>query len=97
MTHKAYLVVSLKPNGTPFPNVCNVDIYSSPANGLTSAGGIVYADVLFAEGVSYGDAHVNLLALIEKHSLFAWVRPWVDQSENAHRAKYFWQVMPHGR
>jgi len=91
---KAYLVIIMQHNGTPFPNVRNVGIYSSNALGLTSAGpDFFYVDAFQSSGVSYHEAHKNLVAYIMHHPMFSWARPWVDTSEEAHAAKYYWQIM----
>lgn len=95
MSQKAYLVATLKNVGTPFPVVSNVGIYSSSALGLTT-GYIdeVYADLLYAEGPSYSEAAARLVELIEKVPTMSWVLPWIDNSAEAHSAKYYWQILP---
>lgn len=95
ITHKAYLVVTLRNIGTPYPIVTNVGIYSSSAGGLTiGAADEVYADVASHVGASFSDAACSLRDFIEKCPALSWVLPWINTSEDAHSAKYWWQIVP---
>lgn len=91
----AYVVLTLRNVGTPFPVVVSAGIYSSNSSGLTGAGkDLFYADLFHMEGEDYQQAHDDVVSYIKTAPHLAWLVPWVDKSEDAHMARYYWQVLP---
>lgn len=93
---RAYLVATLQNVGTPVPVVVHVGIYSSSANGLTGpmSKNQIYVDIVHHEADDYGQAEDELIAWIRDFPPLSWAIPWVEKSEDAHRARYFWQQLP---
>ena len=58
--HTAHLIVHLSRSGA----VTGWGIYNCEPGGLTTHGGIVYAELMRVAGKSYADARVNLLATL---------------------------------
>jgi len=76
----AYLVMSFKVV-KGIPRFRGVGIYSEPANSLTRMGGIEYADLMDYPGDSYGESHDKLLSYIMSQPHYAWMHPFLGNSE----------------
>lgn len=83
----AYLVVRLKPNGTPFPTFNGFGIYSEPGESLTACFEL-FATVMSMSGDSYADAQLQLLTVLKSTpSMWAMYGPWLNPSREAHMAR----------
>lgn len=76
----AYLVMSFKVV-KGIPRFKGIGIYSEPANSLTRMGGIEYAGLMDYPGKSYDESHRNLLAYIMSQPHYAWMHPFLGDSE----------------
>lgn len=62
--------------------------FSSPPWTLSAAGSIFHTIYYQVEADSYDEAHDRLLDICRNFPAFAWIWPWVDPSEEAHRKRY---------
>jgi hypothetical protein len=90
---KAYLnlILDASREGT-FPPVIGVAIHSSPPEGLTNIGRLVYANMLSCDGKDYGEARENMLKYLHEMRGWEWILPWLEDGMEAHAQRYEMQA-----
>lgn len=75
----AHLIVSLLPvKDDPFPEFYEAAIYSSPLTNLSAPPGIIYAEMMTVEAVSFEEAKKNMIEVIKGMPWLSWLVPWID-------------------
>jgi len=82
-----YLIVSLKPNGTPFPTFHEFRFASSSGSVLSSVG-LIFADIMSVEAPSYQEAIDRMIEVLKMNPyMWAIVGPWIETTYEAHMAR----------
>lgn len=84
--HKAYLLALIALDGTPYPKVCGVGIFSerNPTRALARQ---LYAEVLTVEGESFQACVDQIVHTVFSVDAYRWLRVWLDNSREAHMAR----------
>jgi len=77
---KAYLVLRMKANGGPFPEIHGVGITSTNPMGNYQLGHFETA-ILEVEDEKFWNAHQKIIDRVMSDNRFAWIRPWFTKGK----------------